>query len=208
MSIFFENIAIIGRSKKFIKFVNNNLKYKSLTIIPWRNIIIKRHNKKKMNLIILCGYDYSSYKYEYNKFYKTNISQPYNLIKKYYKKNTVIIYINTTSNKMFTLSRYYYAKHKLNEIIIKNFNNVNSIELPTIVNSNNIDIFGSSFQKILFKFLIFFNLIKWIEFKNVTQKIKKSLQSPNQINKIKIKCKFLEIPRNIFLDRVLRIIVG
>ena len=206
MPLFFENIAIIGRSKKFIKFVKNNLNYKSLTIVPWRNIKIKRHNKKKMNLILICGYDYESYKYEYNKFYKTNISQPYNLIKNYYKKNTVIIYINTTSNKMFTLSRYYFAKHKLNQIIIKNFNNVNSIEVPSIVNSGNIDIFGSCITKILFKVLIFLNLIKWIEFKNLIRKIKKSLQSPNQINQKKIKGKFLEIPRNIFLDRILRLL--
>ena len=107
---------------------------------------------------------------------------------------------------MFTLSRYYYAKHKLNQIIIKNFNNVNSIEVPSIVNSGNIDIFGSCITKILFKVLIFLNLIKWIEFKNLIRKIKKSLQSPNQINQKKIKGKFLEIPRNIFLDRILRLL--
>ena len=208
MKIFnYKNILVLGCSKKFKKYICNNFNFETINIIPWRNTKISLDkNEKKADAIIICGYDYSSSKYFYNNYYNTNITRPFSIVKKFYKSRSTILYINTTTNKNYTFSRYYYAKHKLNEKLRKSFKNVISVELPTIVNRGNIDIFGFEFTKIIFKILIFLKVIKCIEYKSMSFKINNNLKNNIQSKFIKIKGKYLKYPRNLFLDRILRLI--
>ena len=82
----YKNIIILGNSKKFINLIKNNFIYRSLNILSWRNHKILENQIKKVDLIIVCGFDYQSCEYNYKKFYKVNISKPFDLIKKFYKK--------------------------------------------------------------------------------------------------------------------------
>lgn len=203
----YKNILVLGSSKKFIKFVKKNFNYNIINTLPWRSIKCPKNSyNKKVDLIIICGYDYNSSQYNYKKYFKINISGPYNVVKNYYKKETIIIYINTIASKKYTLSRYYYAKHKLNEKLAKNFNNFISIELPIIINNGHVDVFGSAFTKIVFKTLIFLKILKYIEYRRISFEINNKLKNNSQAQYIKIKGKFLKFPRNLFLDRVLRLI--
>ena len=158
----YKNIIILGNSKKFINLIKNNFIYRSLNILSWRNHKILENQIKKADLIIVCGFDYQSCEYNYKKFYKVNISKPFDLIKKFYKKETTIIYINTILKNKYTLSRYYFAKHKLNEMLIKNFKNLISMEIPTIITDGKADVFGSKIAKIIFQILIFLKIGKGV----------------------------------------------
>ena len=207
MKIFnYKNILVLGCSKKFLKYIEDNFRYKTLNIIPWRNTKISLDQNIKVDIIIICGYDYGSSNYFYRKYYNININRPFSIVKKFSKSGSIILYINTTTIKNYTFSRYYYAKHRLNEKLRKSFKNVISVELPTIVNKGHIEIFGFEFTKIIFKILIFLKVIKYIEYKNIPFKINNNLSNNIQTKFVKIKGKFLKFPRNLFLDRILRLI--
>ena len=207
MKIFnYKNILVLGCSKKFLKYIENNFHYKTLNIISWRNTKISLDKNKKADIIIICGYDYGSSRYSYKKYYNININRPFSIVKKFYKSKSTILYINTTTNKNYTFSRYYYAKHRLNEKLRESFKNVISVELPTIINKGHIEIFGFEFTKTIFKILIFLKVIKYIEYKSMPFKINNNLSRNIKTKFIKIKGKFLKFPRNLFLDRILRLI--
>lgn len=207
MKIFnYKNILVLGSSKKFIKYIKNNISFETINIIPWRDTKFYLDKNKKVDIIIICGYDYNSSKYLYKKYYNINITRPLSIVKKFYKKKSTILYINTITEKNYTFSRYYYAKHKLNEKLKKSFKKVISVELPTIVNKRRIDIFGFKFTKIIFKILIFLKAIKYIDYNSMTLKINNNLRYNTQKKFIKINGKFLKFPRNLFLDRLLRLI--
>jgi hypothetical protein len=205
---YYQNIIILGTSSKIINFLKKNVKYKSLAIVPWRQINLKKKLNAYTDLIIVCGYDYNSYKYEFKKFYNTNVLIPLQFIKKNYCKKTSIIYINTLFLKKRTYSRYYFAKHKLYEELKKNFYNFKSAELPLVVNNKKIDVYGSDFNKYLFKILLYFKLIKSIDYNKVSSNINLLLQKNyrNNAYQAKVKGYFLKIPRTILLDRILRLL--
>ena len=207
MKIFnYKNILVLGCSKKFIKYIKNNISFETINIIPWRDTKFYLDKNKKADIIIICGYDYNSSKYLYKKYYNINITRPFSIVKKFYKKKSTILYINTIAEKNYTFSRYYYAKHKLNEKLKKSFKKVISVELPTIVNNGRIDIFGFEFTKIIFKILIFLKAIIYIDYNSMTLKINNNLRYNTRKKFIKINGKFLKFPRNLFLDRILRLI--
>ena len=200
----YKNIIILGKSLKFINFVKNNFIYKKIRILKWRNLKISDNKFKSPDLILICGFDYKSYRYDYKKYYEVNISKPLHIIRKLCKKKTTIIYINTILKKKYTLSRYYYAKHKLNEELIKNFKNLVSIESPTIITRGNVDIFGSKIQKIIFKILIYLKILEHIDYNHLKKKIINHLKYLKNQSKFKVNGVFLTLPRNIFIDRILR----
>ena len=206
--LYYKNIIILGASSKIINFLEKNLKYKSLTIVPWRQINLKKKLNTYADLIIVCGYDYSSYKYEFKKFYNINVLIPLQFIKKNYCNKTSIIYINTLFSKKRTYSRYYFAKHKLYEELKKNFYHFKSAALPLVINNKKIDVYGSNFNKYLFKILLYFKLIKSINYNKVSSTINLLLKKNYKKNtyQAKVKGYFLKIPRTILLDRILRLI--
>jgi hypothetical protein len=92
----------------------------------------------------------------------------------------------------------------LNEELIKNFKNLVSIESPTIITRGNVDIFGSKIQKIIFKILIYLKILEHIDYSHLKKKIIHHLKYLKKQSKFKVNGVFLKLPRNIFIDRILR----
>ena len=86
----FKNIAIIGKSPKFIKIIYSLFSKSCIQKYSWRSITNLKLNdkliKNKPDLIFICGYDYQSYWYSFKRYYDYNISAPLRLVKFLKKK--------------------------------------------------------------------------------------------------------------------------
>lgn len=213
-----KKIIVLGKSKKFIKIIKEIYVNCEINILSWRGLEKIKDYKFLSNtdIIFICGYDYNSQWYSYNKYYKVNISNPYKLIGLIAKKNTFLLYVDTINKikkntilKTPILSRYEYAKKMLRYKLIKKFIKIKIIELPPIISNNSdVDIFGNKLTKIIFKFLIFIKLINSIKISKIKKRflIKKNFNKKYKLSKpISL---LLYIPRPIFIDRLLRIICG
>jgi hypothetical protein len=215
----FKNIAIIGKSPKFIKIIYSLFGKSYIQKYSWRSINSLRLNdkliKNKPDLILICGYDYQSYWYSYKRYYYNNITAPLQLVKFLKKKNTLIIYIDTANKlknqqhifKRSTFSRYEYAKKELAYNLYKNFTNLRILSVPIIKdNKNKAEIYGNFITKTLFNILIHINLVNSI---NII-KLKKLIKNINLVKKnykpTKLKPLNLKIPRSLMIDRILRFI--
>ena len=211
-----KKIIILGRSQKFITIIKSLYINHEITIFSWRKLDKHKKNRsyKNPNIIFVCGYDYNSQWYDYTKYYRINVSSPLKFINTMCGKNTFLFYIDTISklnkkknNKNLIFSRYEFAKKKLRNELIKKFDKIQIIELPPLLDKNfDINIFGSKFTKIIFKFLISIKLINSINLQN----IKKKFLIKNNFNKkyksYNLHTLLLNIPRPLFIDRFLRII--
>ena len=214
-----KKIVVIGNSYKFIKIINSLYPKSNLKIYSWRNIINLDHKKedvfKNPNIILICGYNYQSQWYSYNRYYFENITMPVKLIKYLSNRNTTILYIDTINklkknisfNKKNTFSRYEFAKKELGYKLYKNFKSLKILEIPPIKNKNrNADIYGGIFTIIIFNFLIYFKFIKTINSNNLKTLIVNKIKSKNINLPQRLKPIFLKYPRSLFLDRILRFI--
>ena len=214
-----KKIIIIGNSHKFIKILKELYPNFEIIIYPWRtslNTSLQKTFGKKADLIFICGYNYKSQWYTYSKYYHSNITTPLKLVNFLIKKNTKILYVNT-SNKIKrnnlsiqkkTLSRYQFAKQELAYKLYNKFQLLKILEIPVIKDKkNNPDIRGSKITKILFKFLIYFNLINSINNDEIKKLIINKNDNKNLIVPKRLKPFFLKIPRSLLLDRILRFIV-
>jgi hypothetical protein len=210
-------IIILGKSSKFIKIIKKIYINYEICVFSWRKLDKLKFKKfkslKNSNIIFVCGYDYNSQWYAYNNYYKTNISTPLKFINYISGKNTFLFYIDTvsklkkTNTGNFILSRYEFAKKKLRYELIKEIDKIQIIELPPIIDKKlEVSIFGGRFTKKIFKLLITIKLIKSIKL----QTIKKKLLIKNNFNikhkLLKPQSLMLDIPRPLFIDRLLRII--
>lgn len=217
----YKDIAIIGKSPKFIKIINSLFNKSRIEKYSWRSINSLKLNEKliknKPDLILICGYDYQSYWYSYKRYYYYNVTAPLRLVKFLKKKNTLIIYIDTANKaknqryalKKSTFSRYEYAKKELGYNLYKNFTNLKILSVPIIKdNKNKAEIYGNIITKTLFNILIHINLVNSI---NIT-KLKKLIKNINLVKKnyrpVKLKPLNLKIPRSLMIDRILRFIHG
>ena len=215
----FNNIAIVGNSKKFIKIIKEIFPRSKIIIYSWRSLNQKKlyyNFVTKFDLILVSGYDYNSFSYSYLNYYNVNITFPFNFIKSLLKSNTLVIYIDTIkklrSNKnIFTLSRYEFAKKELCFKLYNTINILRVLNLPVIKNNKNkAFIFGGRLTKFIFNIAINLKLVKSISIGNLKKKLihtirMKSLRGPYFFS---LKPLFLLIPRNHFIDRVLRLVNG
>jgi len=211
-----KKIFILGQSEKFITIIKNLYVDYQIKIFSWRRLGKHKNYRlyKKPDIVFICGYDYNSQWYNYTKYYKINVLFPLKFINKNCDKNTLLFYVDTIRkikkkniNKNLTLSRYEFAKSELRNKLIKNYNKIQIIELPPIVDKNlDVSIFGNKFTKLIFKSLI---LTKLIESKNI-ETIKSKFSIKNNFNKKyktnDLQALMLNIPRPLFVDRFLRII--
>lgn len=204
-----KKILILGKSNKFIKLVKKIYPESKFIIVSWREInsydLSLKFLKKYIKVVFLCGYDYSSQLYNYERYYQANVSGPLKFLKKIIKKSCKIIYINTLSeNKISTYSRYEFAKIELALELKKNYPNFYNVNIPTIINKNDRPlIIGSFFQKIFFNLLIKQKIIKTINERQLFLFLKKL--EKNQITK-PLKPMLLSFRRTLFIDRLLRMI--
>ena len=211
-----QKIIILGNSNKFIKIVKSIYKSSSIQIYPWR--LISNYNPKKKLIknpekILICGYDYQSQTYSFEKFYNSNVTMPLNFTKFLSNKKTRIIYIDTLDKisnnkrkKNYTFSRYEFAKKELAFKLNKNFKNLEILKTPPIVEKDKVLIHGEFLTKLIFKFLIRFSLIKTIDIKELKKKLTQS-NSKRKKEKKKLNPILLNIPRTLFLDRLVRILL-
>lgn len=212
----YKNIIFIGNSPKFINIFNKIFNKKiMIEVVPWRANKAEAYLnttslKKSPNLIVVCGYDYESSYYEYERFINANVNYPLSLINKLSSSNSKIIFIDTeNSNNRNTFSRYRYAKNALAEKFSAYSNNYSRISLPVIVDDYGMaDIHGSYLTKLIFNGLIRYGLIETINEEKIIKLIIKSLTERSISNFDKINGKYLKIRRSLFFDRVLRFICG
>jgi hypothetical protein len=215
----FNNISIIGNSKKFIKIIKVVFPRSKIIIYSWRSLNQKElsyNSVKKSDLILICGYDFNSFSYSYLDYYNVNITFPFKFIKSLLKSTTLVIYIDTinklrSKKNIFTLSRYEFAKKKLCFQLYKTINIFRVLSLPVIKNNkNDAFIFGNRLTKFIFNIAINLKLINSISLGNLKKKLIytmgiKSLRMPYSFS---LKPLFLSIPRNHFIDRILRCVSG
>jgi len=129
------------------------------------------------------------------------------------KKNTKIFYIDTVNKisknrylkKKYTFSRYEFAKKELRKVLLNNFKSVKVLTLPILANNENkAEVFGSFFTKIIYNFLIILNYVKTTNLKNLKKKIIKKISSNKKDKIINLRPVLLNIPRSLFIDRILR----
>jgi len=197
------HIIIIGNSAHFINEISKITK--NIEVISWRNPKFKSsiNANQKEKIIYICGYDYSSYKKNYEIFININVYNILDFIKKI-KNIKQIYYINTIIKNKRTFSRYVYAKALLNEYLNEKYGKLlKVIECPTIIDQeNNPIINGNKLNRLIFKILINYKMLNTIKINEIirSNKIKK--------NTIKIKGVGIKYKRTQLIDRILRFILG
>ena len=214
-----KNIVILGNSLKFKKIILSIFPQSDIKVFSWRSIkklkLDEKIIKKKVDLILVCGYDFLSHRYSFKKYYNVNISFPLKLIEFLSTSKTLILYIDTIHKikknpqikKKYTFSRYEYAKKELGYKLFKKYHNFKSINVPIIKNNKNkAEIFGSKFMNTMFNFLLFFNLINSVTISKLKIMIRNSIKEKIYLNPLRIKPLCLSIPRSLLIDRILRFI--
>jgi len=207
-----KKILIVGSSKKFITVIRTLFPEAQLTVVAWRDSVLSRSDEKSdIDLIFICGYDYKSNIYLYQKYLDVNVNAPIHLIRHYYSDHTKLIYVNTIpSHKGYTFSRYLYAKNLLAIHLQASGYQMHLLSVPTIVGpGNNIEIFGSPFSKGLFNLLIKTRLVKTVNLEELKQIVKHKIYEPyNEVLISPLIPKCLKIRRTLFIDRLLRLLLG
>lgn len=214
-----KNIVILGKSLKFKKIISSIFPQSDIKVFSWRSIkklkLDEKIIKTKVDLILVCGYDFSSHRYSFKKYYDVNISFPLKLIEFLSTSKTLILYIdtiykikrNSQIKKRYTLSRYEYAKRELGYKLFKKYFNLKTLNVPIIKNNKNkVEIFGNKFMTVLFNFLLFLNLVNSVTTSKLKKMIRESIYKKVQFSPFKIKPLGLSIPRSLLIDRLLRFI--
>jgi hypothetical protein len=217
MSAKIKKIVLVGDSKKFNKIIHQLYRSAEIVVIPWRTLIksltkIDLSSFLEADLILVCGYDYSSSLYDYHKYIDANITSPLKVIKVISNPGSLIVYIDTLhSLKPFTLSRYQYAKYLLGVGLREHFNHIAILNVPTIVNENGkVDVQGGIFTKLVFNALNQAGILKTITISVLSDSLFRTLNNldTKKYNVLVLRSKFLRIRRTLFLDRLLRFVGG
>jgi hypothetical protein len=216
MSKKIQKIVILGQSKKFITLARECFPDTSITVIPWRSLedqFTKIHyfKFKKIDLVIVCGYDYKSSMYSYEKYTKVNIISPLAFINKVCSSGTIVVYIATLrSLKKGTWSRYQYAKNELAFQLKRKCSALKILYIPTIITRYGLaDINGGFFSRMIFNSLIKMSLLKTVSSNSLNILFLQILKSKQKgVKVLTLKPKLLFIRRPLFLDRLLRLICG
>lgn len=212
-------ITFLGISFKFCKIFKDLFPNSTFKLYSWRkcrkNLLIKKINHH-IDILVLCGFHYGSFTYDYKEFLNINVRNPIFFVEKFASKKTIILYIDTDDSifcneklKKITYSRYKYAKKKLADQLMKRFKNCKILKVPVLVKNDkkkNVDIKGSFISKKIFEILIKFKKINYVTKSKFMGDIRKKIKMRN-LNKLNnLKAKYLKIPRPIFFDRILRFI--
>ena len=208
-------ISFIGNSAKFKKVFKSIYPNSILKSYSWRllgDILIKQKIKSRSDVIVICGYDYSSQWYSYQKYYNCNIVYPLKFAKMISKNKTKVFYVDTinkitrikNSKKKYTFSRYEFAKKELRKKLLRNFKFIKILTLPVLTNNYKADVHGGVFSKIIYNLLINLNYIKIIDLKNLKKLIIQRKLNNKKDETITLVPLALGIPRSLFFDRILR----
>ena len=208
-------ISFIGNSIKFVKVFKSIYPNSTSKCYSWwllGNILAEQKIKFRSDVVVICGYDYSSQWYLYQKYYNYNVVYPLKFAKTISKNKTKIFYIDTinkitkikNSKKRYTLSRYEFAKKELRTKLLRNFKLIKILTLPVLINNNKADVHGGFFTKIIYNLLIKLNYIKIIDLKNLKKLVIQRNSNNKKDETITLVPLALSIPRSLFFDRFLR----
>jgi len=211
-----KNIVLIGHSDKFISAFQHLFSDSLITIIPWRKCLSYKLEKNNAffgiapSIIVVCGFDYKSYKYSYHDYLKKNVYDPLILIEKIVGSETLIFYVDTLNDKnKKTLSRYRYAKSLLGVKLRTRYKNFKRISPPVLLESNGSPgVYGSQVTKFIFTVLIKARIVNALSYHGLINLIVDTFKNNSNQTIPIITPKWLELPRSRFLDRILRFIYG
>lgn len=216
MSKKIKKIVLIGQSQKFITLIREQFKDAKIIVMPWRRLRdqakkIHYSRYKKVDLVIVCGYDYGSSLYTYEKYINANVTFPLNLIRKISTSETKVVYISTLrASKKYTWSRYQYAKNELAIKLSNEFRVFKMLYTPTIINQSGFaDIYGGFFTHLIFNSLNKAGFLRSINIDSLKiNLLRKINEKQTQVRVLELKPRFLTMKRPLFLDRLLRLICG
>ncbi|BDU57293.1 hypothetical protein LMORI2_02750 [Limnohabitans sp. MORI2] len=199
------NILLIGRSSKFEYVVKQAWPEALLTIISWRNTGFIEGSYDK---IILCGYDYESYMHDYEKYINVNVYWQLHRLNKMNLSKADIIYINTYGIfNWYTFSRYVFAKLKLASLLTDNFNSVYILNVPTVLNNMMWKSSYSSINPLILDLLLKLKMVTVINTIELIELVKCYNLRSGPLRKCPMPF-MLNIKRSIFIDRLMRLILG
>lgn len=204
-----KNITLLGNSIYFYRLIKLIYPDSIISIQSWRSIKEKYKKKPyKIDIMIVCGYDYLSYGYDFKKFVQCNVVKPLGYLKTHASASTRIIYINTAiSSKTLTYSRYEYAKNLLAYSIKSKFKSAEILSLPLILDDRYFtSIKGGIVSRFVIKKLIAHNLIKTINTSQIIKLLENNSRSTRKVPRMD--GRLLSVPRNQFIDRILRLSNG
>ncbi len=202
-------ILVVGRSGVFIEIVRNVFPHALILVKSWRliNGAVSDEFMTGYDLIILVGYDYSTYYGSMSLAYHKNVIVPISIIKSNISTHTKIVYINTNSrSKRLTLSRYEYLKNALGVLLVDSFDNIKVINIDMLISNEGYPLVsGGGVQKLLF--LLYLKLVPMntINIDQVGLKIKNAYLGLDSDAPVKLQSFGLHIPRVQLIDRILRL---
>ena len=194
-----KKITLLGTSGKFIDLAKDLFPEAELTVIPWRlNVHASHQTANQPDLLVVCGYDYGSSLYPYEKYYAANVTHPLAIARRVAGKDTQVIYIDTLHGaESSTFSRYQYAKNVLAAKLRTHFNHLIVLGVPSIVSDAGIvDVHGGFLTKFIFNTLIRLGLVQTISSASLKTMLLDALhKQQDQLKLVTLSPRYLSIRR-------------
>jgi hypothetical protein len=201
-------ILIIGNSSHLCEAIRSAYPAHEIKVIPWRSNF---HEIAQMNsdLIFIVGFDYCSYMKPYEKYMNNNVIQPMLAVQRFAKPSADKVYIATQNgSKKYTFSRYRFAKEKLGQELMNQWDNSYVVRFDTFATPNHEPLVKGGFiTKLIFSCLVKTGVVKTVDMRTVSDCLK-NYQASSSKDLINIKGFFISIPRPQFIDRVMRLFIA
>ena len=217
-----QSILLLGNSPKFAELLTALYPNAQRTIISWRALGNTQTQQAiahaPYDLIVICGYDYKSAMYSYQRYWNANVLAIMHALQPYLDQPVAIIYIDTLdSSKDATYSRYVFAKKSLANQLQQAFARVAILPIPTLTHANGqLAIHGGWMTRQLFGLMDKLGLVQTmnpIALQTAMQSAYTALMHPvlettSQKPTGALRGIGLVLPRPLLFDRALRIICG
>lgn len=217
-----QSILLLGNSPKFAELMAALCPNAQRTIISWRALGNTQTQQAfahaPYDLIVICGYDYKSAMYSYQRYWNANVLAIMHALQPYLGQPLAIIYIDTLdSGKDATFSRYVFAKKSLANQLQQAFARVAILPIPTLTHANGqLAIHGGWVTRQLFGLMHKFGLVQTMNplaLQTALQSAYTALMHPvlettSQKPTGALRGIGLALPRPLLFDRALRIICG
>ena len=201
-------ILIIGNSSHLCEAIRLAYPGHEIKVIPWRSNF---HEIAQMDgdLIFIVGFDYGSYMKSYEDYMNVNVIQPMLAVQRLAKPSADKVYIATQNGlKKYTFSRYRYAKEKLGQELVNQWDNSYVVRFDTFATPNHEPLVkGGSITKLIFSCLVKIGVVKTVDMRTVSDSLK-TYQASSSKDLIDIKGFFISIPRPQFIDRMMRLFIA
>ena len=209
----YKKIILLGRSDKFVKAIHALFEDAELVVVPWRGCDQFSHYFREdfaPDLVVVCGYDYASGSYPFDRYLDVNVVLPFVVISKLCKDSAKVVYIDTEhGNGLATFSRYQYAKNLLADKILTGIDNAHVLSIPTVADPNGrADIRGGLVTKMIFNIFIRIGLVRTMSSAALVLRLSSAINSDNKIKLNLLRPRFLSLRRSLFIDRLLRFVGG